>query len=152
MVRPVWQRPALSQQPAGQTCNSGTCSGGTTCNASSCSGCCDGNSCVLASNYSNAQCGQGASGAACVSCLGTQTCQGGVCAVPPSDGGVFDAGFGCVDSAECGSGECCDSLGATVPGACISAGTLCQYGGANFFQCAILGSVCTCNGLTRACE
>ena len=55
---------------AGQTCQGGTCFGGTNCNASSCMGCCDGNNCRLPSTYTNAQCGQGAFGAACTTCLG----------------------------------------------------------------------------------
>jgi hypothetical protein len=107
---------------------------------------------VLPSSFTNALCGQGSAGAACVSCLGTQSCQGGVCTTPASDGGLgFDGGFGCVDSSECAFGECCDSLGATIPGACVSAGTVCQFGGTNFQLCILLQS-CTCNGLTQTCE
>lgn len=140
---------------AGQTCTSGTCSGGTNCNANNCSGCCNGNTCVTSSGFNNTTCGQGLPGAACVSCIGTQSCQGGVCSGSMSDGGLpgLDGGFGagCVDNAECGSGECCDSFGTTIGGACISSGTACQFGGANFQVCLFFGS-CTCNGLTQTCE
>ena len=147
---------------AGQTCQGGTCFGGTTCNATTCQGCCDGNNCRLPNTYTNAQCGQGAPGAACVTCLAGAMCDAadaGMCFGGGGTGGGgggfpgLDGGFGagCTTSTDCSAGECCDSFPPILGGACIPANTDCEFGGANALICAIIGP-CSCNGTTQACE
>jgi hypothetical protein len=112
--------------------------------------------------YTNAQCGQGANGASCVTCLAGATCDAmdaGACVGGGGTGGGgggfpgLDGGFGggCTTSAECNAGECCDSFPPILGGACIPAGTTCDFGGDNAFVCALLGP-CSCNGATQACE
>jgi hypothetical protein len=129
-------------------------------------GCCDGNNCKTPAMYTNAQCGQGANGASCVTCLAGATCDAmdaGACVGGGGTGGgagggggsIFPigggAGSGCTTSAECAAGECCDAFPPILPGACIPANTQCEFGGENAFVCALLGP-CTCNGSTQACE
>jgi hypothetical protein len=144
-------------QQAGQTCQNGTCFGGTTCNATTCMGCCDGNNCKLPTQYTNAQCGQGAPGAACTTCLNGATCDamdagacvggggmGGGGGFPGLDGGGLPS-F-CDDMTPCASG-CCDSLGGLF-GLCVSTNDPCQFGGAN--PLCIIAS-CTCKS-SGSCE
>ncbi len=59
----------------GSTCTGGACTGGTACNASTCNGCCNGNTCVAATN--DTACGQ--QGSACVSCGPGRVCSSGTC-------------------------------------------------------------------------
>jgi hypothetical protein len=142
-------------QQAGQTCQGGTCFGGTTCNAQTCDGCCDGNTCKPAGSQTAAQCGQGAPGAQCVSCIGggmcdTMTNDAGICTGGSSGGGGggfpgLDGGFGpgtiCDDMTPCATG-CCDSLFGAF-GLCIATGDTCSFGGSNPL---CLFSSCTCKG------
>jgi hypothetical protein len=143
-------------QQAGQTCQNGTCFGGTTCNATTCMGCCDGNNCKLPTQYTNAQCGQGAAGAACTTCLNGATCDamdagacvggggmgGGGGGLPGLDGGL--GGF-CdpTDPTTCPGTDCCDGIGSI--GFCVGAGEDCALS-----PIPILGG--TCNGGNKTCE
>ena len=128
---------------AGQTCQSGTCFGGTTCNASTCMGCCDGNNCRLPSTYTNAQCGQGAFGAACTTCLGGATCDaldagacvggggtggGGGGGLPGLDGGLPD--LCSLIGRPCGATQCCDvdPILGIIP-TCYNVGQMCGGAG-----------------------
>mgnify|MGYP001558232939 FL=1 len=127
---------------AGQTCQGGTCFGGTTCNASTCMGCCDGNNCKLPAMYTQAQCGQGAFGAACTTCLGGATCDafdagacvggggtgGGGGGLPGFDGGLPD--LCSLIGAPCMSNECCDVDGffGIIP-TCYAQGEACGSAG-----------------------
>ncbi|MFZ5439280.1 MAG: hypothetical protein ACOZQL_04685 [Myxococcota bacterium] len=142
---------------AAQTCQGGTCFGGSTCNSSTCAGCCDGNTCKLPTQWTNAQCGQGAPGAACVGCGGGSSCDamdagmcvggggtGGGGGFPGLDGGGF--GSFCDSTTPCPSGQCCDStLG--VLGLCVSVGDPCGNLDPNNFVCVLAslgGGSCTC--------
>jgi hypothetical protein len=128
-------------QAAGQMCNGGTCFGGTTCNASTCMGCCDGNNCKLPSQFTNAQCGQGAPGAACTTCLNGAMCDamdagmcvggggtGGGGGFPGLDGGgSFD--ICSLNGSPCPTGKCCEPLKtiATGTSSCVSPGDDCDF-------------------------
>ncbi len=135
---------------AGQTCQNGTCFGGTTCNSTTCQGCCDGNTCLLPANYTQAQCGQGAFGAACTTCLGGATCDaldagacvggggtgGGGGGLPGFDGGIPD--LCSLIGTPCMPTECCDvdAVIGFIP-TCFSQGSTCGSGG----RCSA-GNVC----------
>lgn len=131
---------------AGQTCQGGFCAGGTTCNASTCGGCCDGNTCRLPSQFTNAQCGQGAAGAACVACVGTTTCDvggTGTCASGRFDAGFGDAGpsdFCTLFGTPCTASQCCgfDATFGLLP-FCYSFG----------MACGTAGTICTTNNLCQ---
>lgn len=122
---------------AGQTCQSGFCSGGTTCNSGTCTGCCDGNTCRQPSQFTNAQCGQGFAGAACVSCVGGSMCTSGSCMGGGTGGGTGGGGFdgGSFDlctvyGTPCTATQCCDVdvvLG-FIP-TCYSQGMACGLSG-----------------------
>jgi len=115
-------------------------------------GCCDGNNCKVPTQYSNAQCGQGAFGAQCIACGGGSACDaldagacvggggtgGGGGGFPGLDGGGLP-GF-CDDMTPCGAGQCCDSLGGIL-GLCVGTGDSCAFGGANPL---CLFTACTC--------
>lgn len=139
---------------AGQTCQMGVCFGGTTCNSSTCMGCCDGNNCRTPSQWTNAQCGQGAPGAACTTCLNGAQCDamdagmcvggggtGGGGGLPGFDGGLtFDL---CAMSGDpCMSGECCEPLTTVFGGSssCVPVGTDCDLG---------LSGTCTAGGMCQ---
>lgn len=129
---------------AGQSCMSGTCFGGNVCNASTCMGCCDGNNCKVPSMYTNMQCGQGAFGAACTTCLGGATCDSmdaGACVGGnPTGGGAGggggfpgDGGFASlcgILGPPCTATECCDvdALFGIFP-TCYSQGEMCGSAG-----------------------
>ncbi len=146
---------------AGQTCNNGTCFGGTSCNASTCTGCCDGNNCLMPGSFTNAQCGQGAAGAACVTCLQGATCDaadagacvgGGATGGGAGGGGGFpfpDGGGGTFDvcalaGLPCGANKCCQPITAAFS----SSGSSCVPDGAD----CDLGFSGVCNGATSTCE
>lgn len=140
---------------AGQTCQGGTCFGGTRCNAATCTGCCDGDTCKAPSTFTQAQCGQGAPGAACKTCVNGAMCDaldagacvgggggtGGGGGFPGFDGG--GPGF-CDGMTPCGSGQCCDSLFGAL-GLCISTGDTCSFGGTNPI-CIISSCSCKSSG------
>lgn len=121
-------------QGAGQSCNSGLCSGGSVCNGVSCpTGCCDGNTCVLPANYSDAQCGQGAGGAACTSCFSGQVCDAldaGACIQGSGTGGAGggfpfpfpDGGF---PLTECDATRPCPSGCCSKANTCVDEGQCC---------------------------
>jgi hypothetical protein len=154
-------------QAAGQTCQGGTCFGGTTCNSTTCAGCCDGNNCKLPTQYTNAQCGQGAAGAACTTCLNGATCDamdagacvggggmgGGGGIFPGLDGGGLPGMCDPANGMNCNNGECClDTLGICVPnGTDALIGQACGAGGGVCDVCiGFLGEMCdttagTCN-------
>jgi hypothetical protein len=145
-------------QQAGQTCQNGTCFGGTTCNSTTCAGCCDGNNCKLPTQYTNAQCGQGARGAACTTCLNGATCDAmdaGACVGGGGMGGGggglpgFDGGLGgfCdpADPTTCPGTDCCDGFPGSGIGFCVGAGEDCALS-----PIPILGG--TCNGGNKTCE
>ncbi len=143
-------------QATGQTCQGGACFGGDVCNSGSCLGCCDGNTCIAQSAYTNAQCGQGPLGAACVSCFGGQTCDAldaGACTGTGAGGGTGGAGggsgFPTLDictlefNDPCVANRCCQPLASGFGGAsnCVKHGTKCDLG--------ISG---TCDGPTQTCR
>lgn len=82
----------------------------------------------------DAQCGQGAPGAGCVSCNATGgTCDTvqGQCVIPQFDGGGggFDGGFPlqCTTASDCGPNMCCDNIFGL--GFCVAAGQACIFTG-----------------------
>ncbi|MDP1826462.1 MAG: hypothetical protein Q8L48_24550 [Archangium sp.] len=142
---------------AGQTCQGGTCFGGTTCNASTCMGCCDGNNCMLPAMYTNAQCGQGAFGAACTTCLSGATCDAldaGACVGGGGTGGGGGGGFPGLDGGltfdicalnglPCPANKCCQPIAAALSAtgsSCVSDGAACDLG----FSGSCVGATQTC--------
>jgi hypothetical protein len=129
---------ATCDSSTGQTCQAGVCQGGTQCNASTCAGCCDGNACKLPAMYSNAQCGQGVAGAACVACAGTCDGNSGTCVGGGGTGGgggglpglpSLDGGLCALVGFPCGPTDCCD-FSAFIPllPACYRQGATCGNG------------------------
>ncbi|PZR13327.1 MAG: hypothetical protein DI536_13660 [Archangium gephyra] len=154
-------------QQAGQTCQSGTCFGGTTCNATTCQGCCDGNNCKLPAQYTTAQCGQGAPGAACIGCVGQQVCDavdagacignagtggGGGGIFPGLDGGLFPGTCDPMSGVNCANGECC-AEGFCVPNGTSLIGQACGVnGGTCAFCIKVFGVGTTCNVTAGVCQ
>lgn len=138
---------------AGQTCRVvppatiAGCQGGTTCNSTTCAGCCDGNDCKEPSEFSNAQCGTGTAGQACVTCTngascdvtGTGQCEGGGPIGGGTGGGLGVPGM-CDSTTPCPSGQCCDLM-LGLMGTCVGLGDPC---GSLSGDLACLISDCTC--------
>jgi hypothetical protein len=130
--------------------------GGGTCSAANCpDGCCDGNTCIPRSNFTNAQCGVGVPGGACTTCQGLSQCDkdAGVCVGNMGTGGGFGGGGGGIPGFDggfpdfcaligrpCTVGQCCDvdPIIGIIP-TCYNNGQLC-------------GSTGRCNGSTGTCR
>lgn len=141
---------------AGQTCQNGVCFGGTTCNSATCMGCCDGNTCKTPSQWSNAQCGQGANGAACTLCLNGAQCDamdagmcvggnmgtgGGGGGIPGLDGG-FTFDICALNGDPCPTGKCCEPITSFAgSSSCVDPGDDCDFGFSG-----------TCSGTTFTCQ
>jgi hypothetical protein len=84
---------------------------------------------VQSSSFTNAQCGQGSGGAACVACTGGSTCDTSQrrCVLPDA-GFNGDAGLPlvCDSTTPCPSGQCCDSFFGAF-GVCIEAFQMCSF-------------------------
>ncbi|MCC6336892.1 MAG: hypothetical protein IT380_23235 [Myxococcales bacterium] len=138
----------------GQNCTGGACMGGGTCSATNCAtGCCDGNTCVQPSMFSNARCGVGVPGGACQTCQGVSVCDldAGTCV--GGQGGGFGGGIGggggglpfdgglpdlcSLLGTPCTAGQCCDLI--FILPACVNNGEACFMGG-------------TCDGAAMACQ
>jgi hypothetical protein len=138
----------------GENCTGGACMGSGTCNATNClDGCCDGNTCVPRSQFTNARCGVGVSGGACTTCQGVSTCDldAGVCVGNMGTGGGFGGGAGggipgldgglpdlcTLFGTPCRAGQCCDLI--LIFPSCVNNGEACFMGG-------------TCNGAAMTCQ
>lgn len=128
-------------QVSNQTCQGGACFGGSSCNGTNCTGCCDGATCKLPTEFTNAQCGQGAAGAACTTCFGGSTCDAldaGACVGSGAGGGTgggftgFDGGFDLCSlfGMPCQPNYCCgvDAIIGFFP-TCYAPGDVCGAAG-----------------------
>ncbi len=101
--------PACASCMMGQTCTNGACVTAPACGPATCpNGCCVANQCIMMQTRFSC----GLAGVMCAQCGPQGTCNAGVCAAGPNDGGMPPAMDGGSVGAPCTSGAGCAGMGA----------------------------------------